>query len=78
MMTQASFEQTLQSLLHRKPFQPFVIEFDHGEQCVVGHPDALFYHSGGTGVYFHSDGAINFVDCEGVRQLAELAVKTPA
>ena len=75
MMTRASFEQGLQTLLKRQPFQPFIIEFDDGERWVVGEPAALWYQEGRTAVYSRPDGSLHFVDCEAVRQFVEL---TPA
>lgn len=78
MMTRTSFEQDMQSFLRRKPFQPFVIELEDGEQWVVGQPEALFYHDGGTGIYFRPDGTFDFLDCENVKRLLELTIKTSA
>jgi hypothetical protein len=77
MMMRKTFEQAMQALLRRKPFQPFVIELENGEQWVVGQPEALFYHDGATAVYFRPDGSFDFVDCENVKQLLELTTKTP-
>lgn len=77
MMTRKSFEQAMQAFLRRDPFRPFVIELDSGEQWVVGQPEALFYHDGGTGVYFRPDGSFDFVDCENVKQLIELTTAQP-
>jgi hypothetical protein len=71
-MTRTSFEQAMQAFLQRKPFRPFVIEFDDGRQWVVGQPEALFYHTGDTAVYFRPDESFDFVDSEAVKQLLEL------
>jgi hypothetical protein len=72
MMSTADFEQKMQALLHRKPFQPFLIELDDGEQWVVGQKEALMYLGGDTGVYFRPDGSFDFVDCQAVRRVVEL------
>ena len=72
MMTRTAFEQAMQAFLKRKPFRPFVIELDDGQQWVVGQPEALFYHEGNTGMYFRPDGSMDFVDCENVKQVLEL------
>jgi hypothetical protein len=77
-MTSTQFKQGLQGLLQRKPFQPFVIELDDGEQWVVGQREAIMYHEGGTAIYFRVDGSFDFVDCETVRQFLELTIKARA
>lgn len=71
-MTTTTFEKQMQALLQRKPFRPFIIELNDGEQWVVGQPEALMYQNGGTGIYFRLDGSFDFVDCENVKQLLEL------
>jgi hypothetical protein len=73
-MTTASFEQRLQTLLGRKPFQPFVIELEDGEHWVVGQREALMYQDGGTAIYFRLDGSFDFVDSHNVRQMLELTI----
>jgi hypothetical protein len=77
MMTRTVLEQTMKAFLHRKPFRPFVIELEDGQQWVVGQPEAVFYHTGGTGMFFHQDGSMDFLDCENVKQLLELATVPP-
>jgi hypothetical protein len=37
----------------------------------------VFYHTGGTGMFFHQDGSMDFVDCENVKQLLELTTVPP-
>lgn len=73
MMLKSVFGQTLRERLERRPFKPFLIEFDDGEQWVVGQPEAIHYHTGGSAVYFRPDGSFDFVDCDAVRQFLELA-----
>lgn len=72
MMTPAVFEQKLRHLLAKKPFQPFIIEFDDDDRFVVGEPEAIWYHDGGSAVYFRLDGSFDFVNCEAVRQFVVL------
>jgi hypothetical protein len=72
MMTCAQFEQAMQAQLQRKPFQPFVIEFDEGEPFMVGHPKALMYRGGYSGVFFGPDGSISLFHSEAVRGITEL------
>lgn len=78
MITRETFEQTLRSFLKREPFQPFGIEMDDGRRFFVGDRDAVFYHQGGTAMYFHRDGEMDFVDAEGVRRFIELVEKASA
>jgi hypothetical protein len=72
MMTRAAFEESIRGHLQRKPFKPFVIEFDDGEQWVVGQPEALWYYTGDSALYFRPDGTFDFVDSESVRRFIEL------
>ncbi|HXG10750.1 MAG TPA: hypothetical protein VNK04_13415 [Gemmataceae bacterium] len=71
-MARPTFEQAMRALLQRKPFQPFAIEFDNGEQWVVEQPEMLFYYTGDSALYFRPDGSLSFVDCDNVKQLVEL------
>jgi len=77
MMTRANFEQAMRSFLHRKPFHPFVIEFDDGEQWVVGKPETLMYSDGGTAVFFRQDGSFDFIDSDAVQRVLELSAANP-
>jgi hypothetical protein len=74
-MTRATFEEALQAHLKRKPFQPFVIEFEDGRHWVVGQPEVVSYYTGDSALYFRPDGSFDFVDCEAVCRFVEL---TPA
>jgi hypothetical protein len=68
----------MQTFLRRSPFKPFVIEFDSGDHWVVNSPEAVFYYTGDSALYFHPDGSFDFVDCENVKQLLELTTSSPA
>jgi hypothetical protein len=72
MMKRFEFDQVVRAFLERKPFQPFVIEFDEGEPFVVDRPDALMAPGFGKTVYFRPDGSFDFVDSENVRQVVEV------
>ncbi|MCI0464659.1 MAG: hypothetical protein L0Z62_47650 [Gemmataceae bacterium] len=78
MTPKADFEQTLQRLLSQRPFQPFLIESDHGDRFVVGEPEALWYHGGGSAVYLRPDGSFDFVYCEAVKAILELKPVVPS
>ena len=76
MMKREQFEQAMNAMLKRQPFRPFVIEMDHGEQFVVGQPEAVHHHAG-SALYFHPNEAFDFVDPENVKQLLELEPVPP-
>jgi hypothetical protein len=78
MMASPTFEQAMQTFLHRRPFKPFLIELDDGEKWVVDKPEAVFHYLGGTAIYFRPDSSFDFVDCVSVKQLLELPTAAPA
>jgi hypothetical protein len=49
MMTPKEFEEQLVTLLHRSPFEPFIVEVDYGEGFEVDAP--FVSHSGGSAGY---------------------------
>jgi len=77
-MTVEAFQSALRALMRRVPFQPFLIEFDHGDRFVVGEPEALWYHGGGSAVYCRPDGSFDFVYCEAVKAILELKPVVPS
>jgi hypothetical protein len=52
-MTAKEFEETLRGLLDRKPFQPFIVEYNDGERIEVDVPDVAF--SGGAAGFLGKD-----------------------
>ena len=38
-MTAEQFEQSLRDLLRREPFQPFTVEYTHGDRFAIDSPD---------------------------------------
>jgi hypothetical protein len=77
MMPVPAFEEAVRAHLKRKPFKPFIIELDTGEQWVVGQPEVLSYYTGDSALYLRPDGSFNFVDAANVRQFLELTT-TPS
>lgn len=71
MLAKTAFEQALRARLQRQPFQPFVIEFDDGDQWLVERPTMLFYHAGDSAMYFRADGSFDFVDADNVKQFLD-------
>jgi hypothetical protein len=71
MMHAPVFDQLVRERLERKPFQPFVIEFDNGKRLVVEKREALMAPSYGNTVYFGPNNDLTFVDCVAVKQLVE-------
>jgi hypothetical protein len=72
MMHGPIFDKELREKMEKKPFQPFVIEFDDGRRLVVNRPEALMFPSWGNTVFFHGDGNLDLVDCELVKQFVDL------
>ena len=74
MMNLGEFEQKLQTLLQRVPFQPFAIELDDGERWLVVKKENVMYLDGPSGVYFGGDRFMAFVDYQNVRGFHMLEV----
>lgn len=72
MMPRERFEENLKALHQRRPFQPFVIEFDGGDRFVVGQPEALMYGGGDSAMFFGPGSSINLFHSEAVNRLIEL------
>jgi hypothetical protein len=71
MMNPKEFEEQLVALLHREPFEPFIVEFDHGERFEV---DARYVsHSGGAAGYIDPIGRLFLFDWRNVRQFIQPA-----
>jgi len=73
MMHAPIFDQLVRERLERKPFQPFVIEFDNGNRLVVEQREALMAPSYGNTIYFGPNDDLTFVDCVAVKQFVEAA-----
>ena len=43
------FEDTIRSFIRRRPFQPFVVELEEGQQILIDDPRAVALSGGGTG-----------------------------
>lgn len=69
-MTQEFFDASLRGLVGRRPFRPFIVEFDNGSTITVTHPEALVFRSG-RGVYLAPDGEVNILDHEGVTRFID-------
>ena len=53
-MTAEQFEQSLRDLLRREPFQPFTVEYTHGDRFAIDSPDHVAL-SGGAAGYLGAD-----------------------
>lgn len=47
-MTRELFEESINQLLNRKPYQIFTIELQNGRIHEIDHPNALSYRDGGA------------------------------
>lgn len=76
-MNPTTFEESLRSLLRRRPFQPFPVELINGETFTVDRPDAVSLGGGAAG-FIAEDGEIYFFDSGNVRRLGNEINGTPA
>jgi hypothetical protein len=76
MMKREVFANVINTLWHRRPFRPFVIELDDGERLVVEKPEALGHYVG-SATLFQPDGEMVFVDPEDDKQVLELEAMPP-
>ena len=70
MMSRPEFEKQLRAFLDQKPFQPFIIEEDDGEQILVTHRKALGSVGRDSALYFGPDDKdLRFIDCDSVKRI---------
>ncbi len=68
-MTRPDFEKSMRAF-DQVPFQPFVMEFDDGEQLLVPCRKAIGLIGGGDATYFGPDRQdLRFVDCDNVKRI---------
>jgi hypothetical protein len=67
-MHQSSFDRSLRTLVHRKPFKPFMVELTSGAQFMVEHPEALAFYNG-LAVYLATDEELMLFDHHTVARL---------
>jgi hypothetical protein len=66
-MTQETFENTLRTLMRRRPFFPFTVELDNGERIEVDAPNSVAW-GGGAAAFLNERGEPSFFACEQVKQ----------
>ena len=66
-MTQESFDDTLRTLMRRRPFLPFAVELDNGERIEVDAPNSVAWDGGGA-AFLNEHGEASFFTCEQVQQ----------
>jgi hypothetical protein len=71
-MKRDQFQEAVDKVRHRVPFQPFVIELDEGARLTVEKPEQ-FSCFAGAGLYIRNGGDLQFVDPEDVHQVLELS-----
>jgi hypothetical protein len=71
MMKRAEFDQVVRSFWKRKPFQPFVIEYEDGQRFIVKDPDAFGCYAG-SATLFHPDGSLDIIENEEVSRVVDL------
>jgi hypothetical protein len=61
-----NFDQLLRTLLHRRPFRPFLVELNDGGSFLVDDPEAVAYNNGAAG--FIGTDIVHFFSFETVRE----------
>ena len=69
-MTRETFEETLDLLMERQPFMPFMVELHGGERFEIDHPRAIAWGEG-KGVFLGPGGVMRIFDNEGVVQIID-------
>lgn len=67
-MTHDNFQQTVLTLVGRRPFAPFVLELHGGERYEIDHPNALAWGEG-TVVFLGPGNILRIFDSESVVQI---------
>jgi hypothetical protein len=73
-MTEETFEQMLRTYLRRKPFLPFVVELESGEQILIAEPTLAF--DGGEAGYLSPSYELKEFACEQVRDIRPVTLGT--
>jgi hypothetical protein len=68
-MDSANFQNSLEALLRRTPFQPFTVELANGVRLKVEQPETVALN-GGLAVHISREGAPTFFDASSVSDLA--------
>ena len=72
-MDRETFDSTIRTFKHRKPYRPFTVSLVNGERLEIDHPEAVVVRDG-AGVFIGPAGVIAVFDFEGVAQVVgELA-----
>jgi hypothetical protein len=69
-VTSETFDQLLEALMSRKPFQVFTIELHGGQRFEIDHPRATVFREG-VGVFIAPGGIPIWFDHDSVNQIIE-------
>lgn len=76
-MGRSEFENQLRGFLDKKPFQPFIIEEDDGEQILVTNRQAIGSVTHDSALFFDANENMRFIDCDNViRMIAASPAET--
>ena len=67
-MTAEHFQETLEALMSRQPFKPFIVELNTGQRYEIDGPHATAFKDGAA-VFLAPGGAPVFFDHESVNQI---------
>jgi hypothetical protein len=73
-MTAEHFSQTLDALMLKRPFQPFIIELNTKQRLEIDHPGALLWNQTDTSIFRSPGGPLVIFDHDSVNQI----INTPA
>ena len=72
-MGRTEFEKQLRGFLDQKPFQPFLIEEDDGDQILVTDRKAIGSVTNDSALFFDADENMRFIDCDNVLRIIAAA-----
>ncbi len=68
-MGRSEFEKQMRGFLDQKPFQPFLIEEDDGEQILVTNRQTIGSLTRDSALFFGPDENMRFIDCDNVKRI---------
>jgi hypothetical protein len=67
-MKKKQFDETLQTLVRHRPFQPFVVELTDGTRIAIDAPDAVAFNNDGAAGYISPASEVFFFNFRTVRE----------
>jgi hypothetical protein len=67
-MTKKQFDESLRSLLRRRPFEPIEVALRDGKRFIIDRADAVSTDGGAAG-FIDAEGEIHFFNSENVQEI---------